>query len=159
MSEEQSHDPSGETHVEDVGRTASQSNSGEARDRPVGDVFSQFGQELTEALRSEVAQLREELGSRARDAAKGTGFLAAAGVTGAVAGAAVLSLPLILLRRLLPPGGTAILVAAGAGAATAYLAKRGLEELGEVMPDETEQLKQSAAEAAKEAARRVTGSG
>jgi hypothetical protein len=96
--------------------------------------------------------LSAELAARARDAAKGTGLLAAAGVAGAVAGAAVLSLPLILAGRLLPPGGTALLVAAGAGAASAYLTKRGIMQLGEAMPVETNQLKQ----AAKDAARRAT---
>jgi hypothetical protein len=119
----------------------------------VGDVFSQFGQELTAALRAEIEQLRTELGARARDAAKGTGLLAAAGVAGAVAGTALLSLPFILARRILPPGGTALLVAAGAGAAAAYLSKRGLDELAQAMPAETERLK----EAARDAARRATG--
>lgn len=118
----------------------------------MGDVFTQFGRELTDALRTEVAQLGSDLAERARGAAKGTGLLAAAGVAGAVAGAAVLSLPLILARRVLPPGGTALLVAAGAGAACALLTKRGLEELGEAMPAETEHLKAAARDAARRAA-------
>lgn len=126
---------------------------GAGRERAVGDVFSQFGQELTDALRSEVSELRAELGARARDAAKGSAFLAAAGVAGTVAGAALLTVPLILARRVLSPGGTALLVAAGAGAAGAYLTKRGLEQLGEAMPAEADHIK----EAAKDAARRATG--
>ena len=127
---------------------------GAAGEPAIGDVFSQFGQELTQALRAEIAQLRDELGTRARDAAKGTALLAAAGVAGMVSGAAILSVPLILARRILPPGGTALLIAAGAGAAGAYLTKRGLDELAEAMPAETERLK----DAARDAARRATGS-
>lgn len=123
----------------------------------MGDAFSQFGQELTDALRHEVEQLRAELAGRAREAAKGTGLLAAAGAAGAVAGAAAISLPLILARRLLPPGATALIVAAGAGTASAYLAKRGLEELGQAMPAEADRIKDAARTAAADAARRVTG--
>jgi hypothetical protein len=110
---------------------------------------------LTDVLRSEVRELGAELSARASGAAKGTGLLAAAGVAGATAGAALLSLPLILARRLLPPGGTALLVAAGAGAASVYLTKRGLEQLGEAMPAEAERLK----EAVITASRRATGNG
>jgi hypothetical protein len=128
-----------------------------ASEPAVGDAFGQFGRELTDALHHEVAELREELVDRARDAAKGTGMLAAAGAAGAVAAAALLSVPVGLARRLLPPGVTALSVAAGAGAASAYLAKQGLDQLGAAMPAEAERLKEAARAAASDGARRVTG--
>jgi hypothetical protein len=46
---------------------AEQAQGGEqqAGQRPVGDVFSQFGEELTDSLRQEFAQLRAEAADRA----------------------------------------------------------------------------------------------
>jgi hypothetical protein len=123
---------------------------GQRGERPVGDVFSQFGEELTESLRREFEQLRAEAGDRARAGARGAGLLAAAGVTGALAAGAALTLPVLVLRRFIGAGGTALVIAAGAGGITAYLAKRGLDELG--VPTD------AAAERVKEAAQHAVGS-
>src|SRR3954452_25128781 len=116
-------------------------------ERPVGDVFSQFGDELSQSLRREFEQLRTEAGERARAGARGAGLLAAAGVSGGVASAAVLTVPVLGLRRLLGSGPKALLIAAGAGGLSAYLAKRGLDEL--VVPTEaaTERVKEAAQQA------------
>src|SRR5215213_4344583 len=110
-------------------------------ERPVGDVFSQFGDELSQSLRREFEQLRTEAGERARAGARGAGLLAAAGVSGGVASAAVLTVPVLGLRRVLGSGATALLIAGGAGALTAYLAKRGLDELGVPTEAATERVK------------------
>lgn len=58
--------------------------------------------------------------------------------------AAALALPLIALRRLIGPAGTSVVVATSAGALAAYLAKRGLDELG-VPTEETAERAMSAA--------------
>jgi hypothetical protein len=123
---------------------------GQRGERPVGDVFSQFGEELTDSLRREFEQLRAEAGDRARAGARGAGLLAAAGVTGALAAGAALTLPVLVMRRFIGAGRTALVIAVGAGGITAYLAKRGLDELG--VPTD------AAAERVKEAAQSAVGS-
>jgi hypothetical protein len=109
------------------------------------DAFSQFGDEVAASLRHEFEELREAAGQRARAGARGAAFLTAAAVSGAVAVGAMLTLPVLAMRRLLGPGPTAVVMAAGAAGVTAYLAKRGLDELG--VPTE------AAAERVKDAAR------
>ena len=73
--------------------------------RPVSDVFSQFGDELTDSLRREFEQVRAEAGDRARAGARGAGILAAAAVSGAVAAGAALTLPVLALKRTFGAGG------------------------------------------------------
>jgi hypothetical protein len=115
--------------------------------RPVSDVFSQFGDELTDSLRREFEQVRAEAGDRARAGARGAGILAAAAVSGAVAAGAALTLPVLALKRIFGAGGTALIVAAGAGGLTAYLAKRGLDELGVPTDAAAERVKEAAQQA------------
>jgi hypothetical protein len=116
-------------------------------ERPVSDVFGQFGDELTESLRREFEQFRAEAGDRARAGARGAGILAAAAVSGAVATGAALTLPVLALKRIFGAGGTALIVAVGAGGLTAYLAKRGLDELGVPTDAAAERVKEAAQQA------------
>lgn len=115
--------------------------------RPVGDAFSQFGEELSGSLRREFEQLRAEAGDRARAGARGAGLLAAAGVTGAVAAAAALALPILGLRRILSPAATAMVITAAAGGLAVYLAKRGLDEFGVPTEAAAERVKEAASHA------------
>jgi hypothetical protein len=128
---------------------AEQAQGGEqqAGQRPVGDVFSQFGEELTDSLRQEFAQLRAEAADRARAGVGGGGLVSAAGVSGAVGAGAALTLPVLALRRILPPSATAVVVAAGAGGLSAYLAKRGLDELGVPTDAAADRVKEAARDA------------
>jgi hypothetical protein len=119
--------------------------------RTTGEAFAQIGEELSLAVRHELDRLREELGTRAAGAAKGTGLLAAAGVTGAVAAGAGTALLLMALRRVLPAWLLATLIGTGAGAASAYLAGRGLKELAVAAPIDTERVKAAAVEAVRTA--------
>lgn len=109
---------------------AEQAQEGQAGGRPVGDAFSQFGEELSDSVRREFEQLRAEAGDRARAGARGAALLAAAGVAGGIAACAVLTMPVLGLRRFLSPGATAAVIAVGAGGLAGYLAKRGLDEFG-----------------------------
>ena len=111
------------------------------------DVFSQVGDELGQSLRREFERLRDEAGDRARAAARGAGLLTAAGFSGGVAVTAAGMLPLLALRRIIGPAGTSVVVAAGAGAVAAYLAKRGLDELGVPTAQAAERAKAAAQEA------------
>jgi hypothetical protein len=111
------------------------------------DAFSQFGEEVAASLRHEFEELREAAGERARAGARGAAFLTAAAVSGAVAAGAMLTLPVLALRRLLGPGPTALVMAAGAGGVTVYLAKRGLDELGVPTEAAAERVKNAARDA------------
>jgi hypothetical protein len=138
---------SNSTTAKDMAEQAQQQAASERGERPVSDAFSQFGEELADSLRREFRQVRDEASERARAGALGAAFLAGAAVTGAVATVAALSLPVLALRRLLGPGPTAVLIAVGAGGATAYLAKRGLDELGVPTEAATERVKDAARQA------------
>lgn len=126
--------------------------SSDTQERTVGDAFGQVGEELADVIRREFEQMRSQAGERARAGAKGTALLAAAGAAGAVSAAAVAMLPLMALRRVLGPAGTALVVAAGSGGLAAYLATRGLDELGDVAPAEAERVREAARDAMQRAA-------
>lgn len=117
------------------------------------DVFAQMGEELADAMRREVEQVRTELGERLHGAAKGARLLAAAGASGAIAGAAAGTLPLMALRRVVPSWLLAVLVAGGAGALAARFARQGLEELGDAAPIDAERVKDAAKDAVRSTGR------
>jgi Putative Actinobacterial Holin-X, holin superfamily III len=115
--------------------------SSEQTDR--ADAFTQLGHDVGESLRREFADLRDYARDRARAGARGTAFLATAGVTGSIAALALLTLPVLALRRVMSPGATALTVGAGAAAVTAYLAKRGLDELGVPTEEAAQRVKEA----------------
>ena len=106
--------------------------------RAVGDTVSR-----------EIGQVREEVSERAAGGAKGAAMLSGAGAAGAVTVIAAASVPLLMLRRIMPPWGIALLIAAGAGGLAAVLGRRGLEELGAAVPMDVDGLKDTAREAMK----------
>jgi putative superfamily III holin-X len=122
-------------------------DTGAAPGESTGDAFAQVGREMADALRREVDQLRSELADRAAAAAKGTGLLAAAGAAGAIAGAALLTIPLIALRRIMPSWLLALAIGGASGGLAAYLAGRGLDELATAAPIDTDRLKDVAKDA------------
>jgi hypothetical protein len=113
----------------------------------IADPIVQMIHGIGDTVRREVEQLRTEATERATEGAKGAGMLIAAGATGTVALAATASLPFIALRRVLPGWAVAVLIAGGAGAATAVLARRGLAELGAAAPIDTDRIKDAARDA------------
>lgn len=115
----------------------------QSNDTP-GNVLGQMGQELADALRREVEQLRDDMSERLSSAAKGGRSLALAGAFGGVAAAAVGTLPLIALRRILPSWALALLIGGGAAALAAHFARQGLEDLGELAPIDAERVKDAA---------------
>ena len=95
--------------------------------------------EVTETLRSQVERVQQDVADRARVAARGAGFVGAAGALGLLAAGALASLPLIALRKALPPTAVALVVAGGAAAGAFVLARRGLEQLKQAAPESVEQ--------------------
>lgn len=112
-----------------------------------GDFLAQVIRDLGETVRDEVQQLRTEAGERAAGGAKGAGLLAAAGAAGAVGAVALGSLPIIALRRVLPGWVIAVGVAGGAGALSAVLARRGIQELGAAAPGDGGAIRNAARQA------------
>jgi hypothetical protein len=108
------------------------------------DVIAQLGEDVAQALRREIDDLRAEVGGRTATAAKGAGLLAGAGASASIACGALLTLPLMALRKLIPPPALALLVAAGAGSLGAVLARRGLRELEIAAPVSVEPVKRAA---------------
>src|SRR3954462_13558770 len=100
-----------ETGVDMTQQSVDEPGRGE---RPVGDVFSQFGDELSQSLRREFEQLRTEAGERARAGSRGAGPLAPARGSGRVPPPGRVDVPRLGLRRLLGSGPTALLIAGGA---------------------------------------------
>jgi putative superfamily III holin-X len=121
-------------------------------DSTTGDFFAQMVHGLGDSVRREVEQLRTEVAERAAGGAKGAALLIGAGAAGAVGLAATASLPLMVLRRLLPGWAIALGFAGGAGALTVVLAKRGLAELGAATPIDADRIK----DAARDAVRSIT---
>ena len=117
----------------------------------VGEAFGQVGQELADALRREVEQLRTEMAERLESAARAGKNLAAAGAFGGIAAAAAGSLPLIALRKLLPAWLLAVLIAVGAGGIAAYFARRALDDVAEITPIDPERVKDAAKDAIRQA--------
>jgi hypothetical protein len=126
---------------------AQQARTTQASDPNMAEPFVQMIHDIGDTVRREVEQLRAEATQRATGGAKGAGLLVAAGATGTVAVVATASLPLMLLRRLLPGWAIAVLVAGGAGASTVVLARRGLAELGAAAPIDAERIKDAARDA------------
>ena len=109
-----------------------------------GEAIGQIGQDVADALRQEVEQLRAEVTQRINRVTTGATHLAVAAGLGAVARVAAVSLPLIVPRRFMPSWRIALLIAGGAGGAAAYFAQRGLDEIAEVTPLDADRVKQSA---------------
>lgn len=116
-------------------------------DGGMADVITQMVQGLGDTVRREIEDLRSELTERAAGGARGAAMLTGAGAAGTVALAALASLPLMALRRVLPGWMIALLVAGGAGTGAFVLARRGLSELAEAAPVDAERIKDAARDA------------
>jgi len=126
----------------------SDDRSTQAEGTVVGDFLAQKVRDLGDKLSHEVEQLRAEASERASGGARGVGLLAGAGAAGAVGVIALGTLPIMALRRVMPGWAIAVGVAGVAGALTAVLARRGLDELGAAgAPVDAERVKAAARDA------------
>lgn len=135
MSEDGEHDP-----VTQSGGTATDGTA-------TGDFLAQMVRDLGDTVRREVEQLRTEASERAAGGAKAARLLAGAGAAGAVGAIAVGSLPILALRRVMPGWAIAVGVAAGTGALSFALTRRGLAELGAAAPVNASRIRDAARDA------------
>ncbi len=112
-----------------------------------GEFFAQMVRDVGETVRREVEHLRADVGERAAGGAKGARLLAGAGAAGTVGVAAVGSLPLMALRRVMPAWMIALGVAGGAAGVAVVLTRRGLAELGSAAPLDAARIKEAARQA------------
>jgi len=135
MSEDGEHDPVTQSGGTATGGTAT------------GDFLSQMVRDLGDTVRREVEQLRTEASERAAGGAKAARLLAGAGAAGAVGAIAVGSLPILAVRRVMPGWAIAVGVAAGTGALSFALTRRGLAELGAAAPVNASRIRDAARDA------------
>jgi hypothetical protein len=123
------------------------------QDRPAqggtaaGAQLAQKIRDAGETVSREIEGLRADVGNRAAEGAKGVAMIGGAGAAGAVTVLAAGAVPLLALRRIMPSWGVALVIAGGSGALAALLARRGLDELGEAVPVNTEVIKDAARDA------------
>jgi hypothetical protein len=108
----------------------------------VGDALAEAIRREAEAvgntIRAELRALQEEAAERGLLAAQGAGFVGAAAACGLIAAGALASLPLLALRKVIPSGAIALIVAAGAGAGAIVFGRRGLDRLKQAAPEPLE---------------------
>jgi len=108
-------------------------------------------EQVTASLRGEIERLQSQAIEGARETGRAAGLLGAAGGLALVSAGAVATLPLIMLRRLVPGWVIALAAAAGAGAGAAVLGRAGLEHVQaaapDVVADRVEELKERVVEA------------
>jgi hypothetical protein len=94
-----------------------------------GEVVGSLAFHAARFLSGEVERAKQEAAAKVRESATGTAYLAGAGFLGLVSAGALVTLPLLALRRVLPAWAIALGTAGGAGAGAAVLAQRGLDRL------------------------------
>jgi len=131
------------------------------RGQRISETFSELSEEISGLVRDELDRARAELTARAAEAAKGSGYLAAAGAFGLAASGAALSLPVFVLRRMLSAEATAVVMAGAYGGLAFAFGRRALERIQTAAPaaveEKLEEKKQELSESLKE--RMPTASG
>ena len=116
--------------------------------KPLGELFSDLASEMSNLVRQEVTLARVELSQKAKRIGKNVGYLVVGGAIGYAALLAVIAAIIMLLDRVMPAWGAALLVGiliAGISWLIVGKAINALQET-EVTPRETvESLKEDAA--------------
>ena len=120
----------------------------ELDNKPLGDLFSDLARDMSELVRKEVALAKLEVSQKAKYAGKNIGYLIVGGAVAYAALLAVLAAVIMLLDRVMPAWGAALVVGLLVGAIGWLLigkAKSALQQM-DVTPRETvETLKEDAA--------------
>ena len=116
--------------------------------KPLGDLFGDLATEMGNLVRQEVALAKVEMTQKAKRVGKNVGYLAIGGAVGYAALLAVIAAVIILLDRVMPAWGAALLVGVLVGGISWLLISKALTALQEteITPRETvETLKEDAA--------------
>jgi uncharacterized membrane protein YqjE len=116
--------------------------------KPLGDLFSDLANEMSNLVRQEVALARVEISQKAKYAGRNIGYLVVGGAVAYAALLAVLAAVIMLLDKVMPAWGAALLVGVVVAAIGWLLVGKAMSALQqmEVTPRETvETLKEDAA--------------
>ena len=78
--------------------------------KPLGDLFSDLAGEVSELVRKEVALAKLEIGQKAKHIGKNVGYLVIGGAVAYAAMLAILAAIIMLLNKVMPAWGAALLV-------------------------------------------------
>jgi hypothetical protein len=116
--------------------------------KPLGDLFSDLAGDMSNLVRQEVALARVEIAQKAKRVGKNVGYLVVGGAVGYAALLAVLAAVIMLLDRVMPAWGAALLVGVLVAGISWLLIGKAMTALQdtELTPRETvETLKEDAA--------------
>jgi hypothetical protein len=116
--------------------------------KPLGDLFSDLATEMSNLVRQEVSLAKVEMTQKAKRVGKNVGYLAVGGAIGYAALLAVMAAVIILLARVMPAWGAALLVGVLVAGISWLLIGKAMTALQEtdITPRETvETLKEDAA--------------
>ena len=103
-------------------------------ERSIGEIFSSITTELSTLVRQEIALAKTELRQDAKNAGRGAGFLAGAGVAGHLFLISLTALAILALGHLIGHAWAALIVTVVWGVVAAVLAKSGQKALKQVPP-------------------------
>ena len=122
--------------------------STDLENKPLGDLFGDLASEMSNLVRQEVALARVEISQKAKYAGRNIGYLVVGGAVAYAALLAVLAAVIMLLDKVMPAWGAALLVGVVVAAIGWLLIGKAMSALQEmeVTPRETvETLKEDAA--------------
>ena len=122
--------------------------STDLENKPLGDLFGDLATEMSNLVRQEVALARVEISQKAKYAGRNIGYLIVGGAVAYAALLAVLAAVIMLLDRVMPAWGAALLVGVVVAAVGWLLIGKAMSALQQmdVTPRETvETLKEDAA--------------
>jgi len=125
-----------------------QQRSTNLENKPLGDLFGDLASEMSNLVRQEVALARVEISQKAKYAGRNIGYLVVGGAVAYAALLAVLAAVIMLLDKVMPAWGAALLVGVVVAAIGWLLIGKAMSALQqmEVTPRETvETLKEDAA--------------
>lgn len=116
--------------------------------KPLGDLFGDLAGEVSELVRKEVALAKLEIGQKAKFVGRNIGYLVVGGAVAYAAMLAIIAAIVMLLAKVMPHWGAALLVGGVVAVVGWLLVSKALSALQEtdLMPEQTvETLKEDAA--------------
>jgi uncharacterized membrane protein YqjE len=120
---------------------ADQNESGDLRDRSLGDLMKRLADETGTLVRQEIELAKAEMREKGQKIGVGVGFLGAAALVGLLALGSLTAFLILALDGVIPNWLAALIVGLIYAAVAAYLALQGRKKLREAGPPVPEQTK------------------
>jgi uncharacterized membrane protein YqjE len=118
---------------------ATETNSADLRQEPIGELLKRLSNETTQLVRQELELAKAEMAEKGKKAGAGAGMFGAAGVTGLLSLGALTACLVLALDRAVADWLAALIVAAVWAAVAGILALRGRDKVQEATPPVPEQ--------------------